>query len=719
MQRHAVPAPNDPGVPSWPPAARALAAENLELRARLEEAEEALRAIREGEVDAVIVSGSKGDRVFSLTETENLHRLMVETMNEAGLATSSDGLLLYANDRATALLGRGRSGLLGHPIEEFVTPDHLPRLRRLLDGSHAGTADDRIVFVTASGSEVPMHLWASHLPRPGEAMICLVGTDLSRLEAEQALLAELREHQQSLKASRAEALERLSQALIAQDQAARLAQQLREGDRRKDAFLATLAHELRNPLAPIRNALEILRLQEAGTPAVVEAREMMERHLAHLVRLVDDLMDVARITHGKIALLKQRLALASVIGSAVEAVRPLLQTADQRVTVDLPPGDLWIEGDPTRLAQVFGNLLHNAIKYSEPGQTIRIIARPHPGGEVKVSVEDSGAGIPAHILPRVFDMFAQGHSAPGQIRGGLGIGLTLVRRLVELHSGRVEACSAGPDRGSQIHIHLPLAAGGPVAAGQPVPPADGLRHDYKGRRILVVDDNRDAATSLAKALALKGARVRVAHDGRSVLAMLEACPAELVILDIDLPDLDGHEVARRIRARPGWAQIRLIAMTGLGHAAARRRSLEVGFDHHLVKPVSFDVLDQLLAFSPLEMAGRSRAPTGTDQAADAEPSAPDSLPTAAGLAVMDCASAASLLHDLAQPLSAAGCLAVAARMLAGRVCAEATPVHEAIHGIEEQVQVASRILDQLRKLLGTSGQGPARPTRAPATEARE
>jgi PAS domain S-box-containing protein len=684
------------------PTGRDLAAENLELRARLEEAEDALRAIREGEVDAIIVSGSQGDRVFSLTETENLHRLMVETMNEAGLAISADGLLLYVNDRAAALLEHGRSDLLGHPIEGLVVPADVARLRRLLDTSREGTADDRIVFRNAGGTEVPMHLWASRLPRAGEPIICLVGTDLTRLEADQALLAQLQEHQQALKTSRAEALGLMSQALDAREQAARLAQELGESDRRKDAFLATLAHELRNPLAPIRNALEILRLQDTETADVTEAREMMERQLAHLVRLVDDLLEVSRITHGKIDLRKEQVSLATVIESAVETIQPLLTTTGQRLTVELPPSALWLEGDPTRLSQIFGNLLNNAIKYTEPGQEIRIIARQQPDGTVEVSVQDNGAGIPAEDLPHVFDMFAQGEASQTQARGGLGIGLTLARTLVELHGGRIDAFSAGPGQGSQIQVSLPVARGETTTeVAKPRRMSEAAAPASTGRRILVVDDNRDAAASLARLLKLKGAEARTAFDGRSALTVLETEPVDVVILDIGMPDLDGHEVARRIRARPEWDGIRLIAMTGLGEAAVRQRSLEAGFDQHLVKPVAVDVLDGVLASAPGEKGRTRTLPQDVGPHERPSPAAPDikPLPKGHGLAG---SLAASLLHDLAQPLSSARCFAATARTLVTEPSPGNAELRYTLQGIEVQAELACKIVELLRGVIAES-----------------
>ncbi|NBC48252.1 MAG: response regulator [Gammaproteobacteria bacterium] len=681
-----------------------LLSENRELRARLKEAQEALCAIREGEVDAVIVSGSKGDRVFSLTETENLHRLMVETMNEAGLAVSADGLLLYANDRVARLLQRCRSGLLGRSIEEFVAPADVERLQRLLDTSQAGTADDRVVFVSSSGAAVPMHLWASRLPRTGEAVVCLVGTDLTRLEADQALVAELREHKEALSASRAEALELMSQALVAREQAAQLAQELRESDRRKDAFLATLAHELRNPLAPIRNALEILRLLDSGTAIGVSAREMMDRQFGHLARLVDDLMEVSRITHGKIELRPERVALAAVIENAVELVRPLLQTGGQQLRIELPATGLWIDGDPTRLAQIFSNLLNNAIKYTKADQEIRIVAQVQPDGMVKVSVQDSGKGIPADILPNVFEMFAQGDASSGHQQGGLGIGLTLVQKLVELHGGHVDAFSAGPDQGSEIRVLLPL----PLEQGEMHDPSEWRGRTgedalaVKPRRILVVDDNRDAADSLASLLQLKGADACVAYDGQSALAALEEDPAELVILDIGMPEIDGHEVARRIRARPEWDRVRLIAMTGLGEAAVRQISTEAGFEQHLVKPVPLEVIDKVLAppsgqrFGLLPSAQRATPSNQPPLAAGSAGTQPGSSATDDRVKP---SLIGSLLHDLAQPLSSAGCIAAATKTLVKQSNAESAPVQDALERIEVQVQRASKLVEHLRGAL--------------------
>ena len=592
--------------PESQPTVASLAAENAELRMRLEEAEEALRAIREGEVDAVIVSGSQGDRVFSLTETENLHRLMVETMSEAGLAISPDGLLLYGNRCAAALLKRPRSELLGHRLHELVAPQDAERLRALVDASSQGIADDRIVFSAADGSPVPLHLWASRLDRPGEPTICLVGTDLTRLEADRALVAQLIEQQRAVCASRAEALDLMSQAVTAREQAAQSARELRESDRRKDAFLATLAHELRNPLAPIRNALEILRLSGVSEPLALKAQEIMERQVAHLVRLVDDLLEVSRITRGKIDLRKERVDLAAILAHAAETARTPVAAALQRLELDLPPEPLWLQADPVRLTQVFGNLLNNATKYTGAGGEIRIAARLEDGA-VRVSVQDTGVGIPAELLPRVFDLFQQGDPSQLQVQGGLGIGLSLVKSLVELHGGQVEARSRGPNQGSELLVQLPLGAGAtqlPKRSWTLPQPFEHTRlHSAEAPaqaeqlRILIVDDNRDAANSLATLLSLRGAAVQIAYDGPSALESLNRERPTLAILDIGMPGMDGHEVARQIRARPDCSHIRLVAMTGRCQETDRQQSLAAGFDLHLVKPVSLGALDDLVTAS--------------------------------------------------------------------------------------------------------------------------
>jgi len=375
---------------------------------------------------------------------------------------------------------------------------------------------------------------------------------------------------------------------------ARLYGEVREADRRKDEFLAMLAHELRNPLAPIRNALHIMKQAGADAAVLARVREMMERQVQHMTRMVDDLLDVSRITRGKIELRKEIVGLASVVKRTVEATRPLIEDRQQTLTMDLPPDLVRLEADPTRLEQVLANLLNNAAKYTDHGGRIGLSARQE-GGELVLRVRDTGVGIAPDMLARIFEPFVQADRVLHKSQGGLGIGLTMVRRLVEMHGGSVTAHSEGPGKGSEFVVRLPaLSSNSSIpgatagAGGEPVRAASQ-------RRILVVDDNVDAAESLALLLRLEGHNVRVAHDGPAALAAVESEPPDLVFLDIGMPVMNGYDVARRLRQRPGLESLVLVAMTGWGQEEDRRRSQEAGFDHHLIKPVEPGALYKLLA----------------------------------------------------------------------------------------------------------------------------
>jgi PAS domain S-box-containing protein len=365
---------------------------------------------------------------------------------------------------------------------------------------------------------------------------------------------------------------------------------LREADRRKDEFLAMLAHELRNPLAPIANAVRILRAKGPPLPELQWAREVIDRQVQQMTRLVDDLLDVSRITRGKIALRKERVELTAVVGSAVESSRPLIEKWGHELTVTLPQEPIYLEADPTRIAQVLLNLLNNAAKYTEQGGRIALTAE-RDGGAVLLRVKDSGVGIPREMLPHVFEMFTQVDRSLERSQGGLGIGLTLVRNLVQLHGGTVWAHSDGPGKGSEFVVRMSVARApqdrGPQTAGGPA--AAPAR-----TRILVVDDNRDSADSLAMLLRLTGHEVHVAHDGLEAVGGAEVFRPDVVLLDIGLPKLNGYEVARRIRRERGDGVV-LIALTGWGQEEDRARSKEAGFDHHLTKPVDLDALQELLA----------------------------------------------------------------------------------------------------------------------------
>ncbi|XYJ12419.1 PAS domain S-box protein [Telluria sp. B2] len=369
---------------------------------------------------------------------------------------------------------------------------------------------------------------------------------------------------------------------------------LRDADRRKDEFLATLAHELRNPLAPISNAVHLLRHPE-GRRASDRIVEMIDRQVRQMVRLVNDLMDVSRITRGKIGLSKAPVALADILASAIETSQPAIDGAQHTFAVSLPAETLMLQADKVRLTQVFANVLNNAAKYTDRGGRIWLEAG-REGDMAVIRVRDTGIGIDAAALPHVFEMFTQAHAPSDRHQGGLGIGLTMVRQLVELHGGTVEAHSAGPGQGSEFVVRLPLRADGAGAAA----PSDGAAGAAAllGCQVLVVDDNRDAADSLHLLLELKGATVEVRYDGPAALAALDdmaSAPPHAVVLDIGMPEMDGYEVARRIRADPRFAGMKIIALTGWGQQVDRVRSRTSGIDHHLTKPVDWKTLESLLA----------------------------------------------------------------------------------------------------------------------------
>ncbi len=373
----------------------------------------------------------------------------------------------------------------------------------------------------------------------------------------------------------------------------RAEQELREADQRKDEFLATLAHELRNPLAPIRNSLHILRLSSQNEGRANErVHDMLDRQVSHMVRLVDDLMEVSRITRGKFELRKERLELASVVQNAIETCTPLVEAAGQQLIVSLPQdAPLVLEADAVRLAQVLANLLNNASKYTEAGGRIWLSAH-RDNREVVVSVKDDGAGIPVGMLPGIFDLFVQGDSTYHRAQGGLGIGLTLVRSIVTMHGGTVEAHSDGPGHGSEFVVRLPLTAGGPAASAPDS--ATATPETLKLRRVLVVDDNQDSADSMEMVLEFLGADVRAVYDGASAIEAFATYQPSAVFLDIGMPGMDGFEVARALRQIPSGHSVKLIALTGWGQPEDLRRSKDAGFDCHLVKPVDLEAVQALL-----------------------------------------------------------------------------------------------------------------------------
>lgn len=394
-----------------------------------------------------------------------------------------------------------------------------------------------------------------------------------------------------------------------EEQLQRMNAELAEAARHKDEFLAQLAHELRNPLNPIRSAVEVLRQEGPPAPRLRQYRDVIDRQVSHLTRLIDDLLDVGRITRNRLELRTEPVSLAEVIEAAVESSRPLVDRHGHRLTVTLPPETVLLDADPVRLTQVFANLLNNAAKYTPDGGSISLRAERR-GDEVTVSVRDTGIGIPPDKLPRLFEMFYQADGSLERAQGGLGIGLTLVRRLVEMHGGTVEARSAGTGEGAELVVRLPVLLGQPPSQpprrpaesdGESPAPAAGAPETRGGGRplrVLVVDDNVDSADSLAMLLELSGHEVSTAYDGLEAVDAAERLRPDVVLLDIGMPRLNGYDAARRIREQPWGRQMLLIAQTGWGQEEDRRRAREAGFDGHLTKPVDMAALARLLASPP-------------------------------------------------------------------------------------------------------------------------
>ena len=373
---------------------------------------------------------------------------------------------------------------------------------------------------------------------------------------------------------------------------------LRQADRQKDEFLATLSHELRNPLAPIRNALHVLRLAGADEQTRARVIDTMERQTGTVIRLVDDLLELSRINQGRIELRKERVKLSAVLRSALESSAPLVEAAGHELVINEPPEPLLLYADPVRLMQVISNLLNNAAKYTEKGGRIVLSARVE-AGEAVISVGDNGLGIAPEMLSRIFDMFVQVDPGRERTRQGLGIGLTLVKRLVELHGGRVEARSEGLGKGSEFIVRLPALADQRVARAAGAPPqpvgSDRRHSDLIRFRILVVDDHHDAADSLATLLRLLGHQVRVAYEGIGGIETAKAFRPEVALLDIGMPGIDGFELGTRLRREPALQRMLMIALTGYGRDEDRQRTRDAGFNAHLVKPVDIAALNTLLA----------------------------------------------------------------------------------------------------------------------------
>jgi PAS domain S-box-containing protein len=512
------------------------------------------------------------------------------SIGDAVLATDTRGAVMFMNPVAETLTGWAQDEALGRPLEEvFILideetrqPAESPVARVLRSGTIVGLSRQGLL-IARDGSEVAIDDSAAPIGREGDRIRGVVLV-FHNIEERRRLEFELRR--------RAEALAR--------------------ADRQKNEFLAMLAHELRNPLAPINNALQVLRQGPASGPGPDDERqadlewatEIMNRQVQHMARLVDDLLDVSRITRGKIMLRPEAVALHTLVAHAIESVRPLIAAKHHELAVELPPPEppVLLHADPARLEQVLCNLLNNAAKYTGEGGQIRLGAGVEDEGRtVVVRVRDNGIGIAADVLPSIFELFRQADPSLDRAQGGLGIGLTLVRTLVTMHGGTVEARSAGIGQGSEFLVTLPLASPVPVPAAPesragPTAGADGPGDaSRRGRRVLVVDDSTDSAQSLARLLHRWGHEVHIAYDGPSALDAAQATAPEVVLLDIGLPGMSGYEVARRLRQEPGRDATVLIALTGYGQASDRHEASTAGFDQHLVKPVDVGVLRALVA----------------------------------------------------------------------------------------------------------------------------
>lgn len=476
-------------------------------------------------------------------------------------------------------------------------------------GRHAGEVDlplnvrrpalalapDGIAAVLIGGKPIAKELevLGALLPMLRDALHSELRTILAEAKAAEARSAAARSHvlATALESARAEA--------------SRLNAELQEQHRRKDDFLAMLAHELRNPLTPLVTSVELLRLGSLDAQGLRRQLDLMGRQLGQLSRLIEDLLDVSRVSHGRIDLRRTRLRLHDVLSDALEASRPLLDAQGHRVEFASGAEALCTNADAVRLTQVFANVLHNAAKYTNPGGHI-LISAVREGNEAVVTISDNGVGISAEMLPRVFDLFAQAPVSLSRAQGGLGIGLTLVRALVELHGGRVSVESAGIGKGTKVYIRLPLSSDAQPASA-PAPGAEFVRDTRRSLRVLIVDDNQDAADALGMMLRLLGHHAEIAYRGLKALQVAPDMQADLLLIDIGLPDLDGYEVARRLR-RVMHRSAYLVALTGYGSADDKRCSREAGFDEHLVKPVTVETLEQLTArITPLRDAASALA----------------------------------------------------------------------------------------------------------------
>jgi PAS domain S-box-containing protein len=489
---------------------------------------------------------------------------IVDSSDDAIVSKTLEGRILSWNRGATRIFGYEPHEVIGKPITIIIPPELHAEEQQILERLSRGERIEHFdtVRLTKDGRRIAISLTVSPVQ---DANGTIIGASKVARDVSERKLAE----------------ERLKESQEA----------LRLADRRKDEFLALLAHELRNPLAPIRYALAANKKPGRTPEQCRQAEEIIERQVTHMSRLLDDLLDISRITRGALELKKTRCELTSIIGAAIETARPILDTKRHTLVLELPREPVQLQADVVRLAQVFSNLLINAAKYTDPGGRIQLRAFQQDD-EVVVSVRDNGIGISADMLPRVFHMFFQSRSALARAEGGLGVGLSLVRGLLALHGGSVEARSEGPGQGSEFTVRLPLGDA-TSAVTDAETEAEQISADA-GLKILVVDDNQDAADTCAMLLETSGHHVQTAYTGRQALELARTFRPHAVLLDIGLPDVNGYELAEQIRATRWGRDTVLVAVTGWGQEEDRQRAVAAGFDHHLVKPISAETVEMLL-----------------------------------------------------------------------------------------------------------------------------
>ena len=539
--------------------------ENAQLRERLVDAEAVIQAIRHGEIDAVVVNSSEGARIFTLEGSDHPYRMLVESMNEGAATLSEAGVILFSNPRLAALLGTTPAELAGTRLASWIGGGERAQFERLLRDSRDRSVSSDLTLCAGKVDSLPVRVSLSSLVVKGMRCCCAVLTDMS-----------LAKHHAALAAS-AEYVRQVND-------------RLREADKRKDEFLATLAHELRNPLAPIRAAAHLLKKLDLKDERVLRAREVIERQSAHMTRLIDDLLEMSRITQGKFDLQRRPESLTAIIAGVVQSAQSAMDARQHQFQIEVAADPLLMEADAIRIAQAVGNVIENATKYTPPGGRIAL-RLTGAGQQAVIRVQDNGIGIEPDMAARIFDMFVQAENGDRRPNGGLGIGLALTRKLIEMHGGTITVSSAGLGKGAEFEIRLPLsAAQSNQAAAAPVL----NRAPAATRRVLIVDDNADAADSLCALLQMSGHEAKTVYRGADALREMISFHPDVVLLDIGLPDLDGYEIARRARASLGERCPSLVALSGWGREEDREQAFEAGIPVHLTKPVDVSTLERVL-----------------------------------------------------------------------------------------------------------------------------